>query len=98
MYFKIICLSSVNHPKVISPKPAAASAATESCMNNCMNGVTALTVNVIHLRKRYFVHKSVVVYLNNNLNQSIINYPTVCLWVCGFVTELLPNEGSNLNK
>ena len=25
---------------------------------------------------------------------SIINYPTVC----GFVTELLPNENSNLNK
>ena len=34
----------------------------------------------------------------NKFWESIINYPTVCLWVCGFVTELLPNEGSNLNK
>ena len=29
---------------------------------------------------------------------SIINYPTVCLCVGLYVTELLPNEGSNLNK
>ena len=30
--------------------------------------------------------------------QSIINYPTVCVCVGLCVTELLPNEGSNLNK
>ena len=34
----------------------------------------------------------------NQLVVSIINYPNVCVWVGLFVTELLPNEGSNLNK
>ena len=30
--------------------------------------------------------------------KSIINYPTVCGFVGRFMTELLPNEGSNFNK
>ena len=33
-----------------------------------------------------------------HMDLSIINYPTVCLCVGLCVTELLPNEGSNLNK
>ena len=32
------------------------------------------------------------------MDLSIINYPTVCVFVGLCVTELLPNEGSNLNK